>query len=185
MAKPHKVPRPTKPPILPPRLGQIADPTIGLIQEKLIGRAIVEWSKLEACLEDSIWRLLDVEIEIGRIITARLDATAKIRMLRELGERLLPQPEWHELSQIVDRIDIRREDRNFIGHGTWGRSLPENIPVALSLRVKPNEPTEVVSETFSEDRMKEIIGDIQSLKWSLIRLLKLQRDAAPERPAEA
>ena len=122
MAKPPKVPRPVKPPIQPPRPGQIADPTIGLIQEKLIGRTVVEWSKLEACMEDGIWHLLNVPIETGRILTARLDAVVKIRLLRELGERLLPESNWHELSQILDKIDIRREDRNFIGHGTWGRS---------------------------------------------------------------
>jgi len=80
---------------------------------------VVAWSKLEACMEDLIWSLLEVEIEEGRIMTARVDAVGKIRMLRELGELEMPEEMFHRLSPTLDEIDVLRDDRNFIVHGSW------------------------------------------------------------------
>lgn len=172
MPKPPKTPRPQRPPIQPPNPLDQAEPTIGLIQEKLIGRAVVEWAKLEACMGGAIHSLLGIEFMYGRIVTSRLDATNLIKMLREVGALKLEESDFHKLGVLCDKIDIRREDRNLIVHGSWGRNKGSNIPMALSLRIKGG-PNEVVSETFPDTRMKEIIADIQSLKWDLIHLLKL------------
>jgi hypothetical protein len=172
MTKPPKTPRPQKSPILPSSPNDVPDPTIGLVQEKLIGRVVVEWAKLEGCMVDSILELSGLEFEVGRIFTSRMDATALIRTLREIGQLKLLEHDFHALAQICDKIDIKRDDRNLIVHGTWGRTVGQNTAFAISLRVK-SKPSEVVSETFPHIRMKEIISEIQSLKWDLIRLLKL------------
>jgi hypothetical protein len=181
MAKPPKTPRPQKPPILPARADHVINPTIGLIQEKLIGRAVVEWAKLEACMGDAIQKMLGLDFEYGRIVTGRLDATNLIRMLREVGNLYFEEADFHSLSTICDKIDMRREDRNLIVHGTWGRSDDNTAPMALSLRIK-GDPSEIVSETFPGERMKAIIADTLSLKWELIRLVKL--DVLPSKPPE-
>lgn len=183
MAKPPKTPRPQKPPILPPNPNDESDPTVGLIQEKLIGRTVVEWAKLEACMGDAIHKLVGMSFAVGRVFTARYDATTLIRMLRELGGLLMVESEFHRLSVICNKIDILREDRNLIVHGTWGREKGSYTPFALSLRIK-SDPNEVVSETFPYMRMKGIISDIQSLKWELITLMKLgvPLGTPPERP---
>jgi hypothetical protein len=178
MTKPPKTPRPQKPPIQPPDPNHVSDPTIGLVQEKLIGRAVVEWAKLEACMGDAIQELACMEFEVGRIFTARMDATSLLRTLREIGSLKLSESDFHALSQICDKIDIRREDRNLIVHGTWGRTVGQNTAFAISLRIK-SDPSVVVSETFPHRRMKEIISDIQSLKWVLIRLMKLGEPRGP------
>lgn len=179
MAKPPKVPRPVKPPVLPPRPEQEFSPTIGLNQEKLIGRTVVAWSKLEACMQDFIWYFLDLEMDRGRVITDRSDVTARIRWLRQLGQLRLPEADFHILSPILDRIDILREDRNFIVHGTWGTSDTE--PVCLSVRVTAPNPNEIVSETFSAIRMRAIIDGIERAKWDLIGLMT-KLGALPETP---
>jgi hypothetical protein len=139
--------------------------------EKLIGRVAVEWPRLEGVMEDFIWHFLGLPIETGRIVTGRLDATAKIRMLRALGELKLPEQRWHVLSSILDKIDMLREERNIMVHGTWGRN-PGGVPIAISLRIRALAPDQVVSETFPAERMQGIAHDTVAAKLRLMRLMK-------------
>ena len=175
MAAPPRFPRPQKPPVLPVNPDQKVEPTVSMQYERLIGRVIVAWSKLEACMDDFIWSLLGVEIEQGRVMTARVDAVGKIRMLRELGQLELPEKLFHQLSPTLDEIDVLRDDRNFIAHGSWGRMGPYMAHVAVSLRPKPLAPDELVSETFSEKRMRGIIDGIERTKRTLIELQREQK----------
>ncbi len=187
MTKPPKTPRPQKPPIQPyERTEGPLISSIGLVHEKLIGRVVTQWSVLEACMGGAIHCLLKVDFEAGRYVTARMDATALIRILRELGQLRLPEADFHKLSVLCDRIDMRREDRNLIIHGTWGRTDIHYEPHALSLRIKPDNPGQIVSETFPRERMIQIISDIQSLRRELVELLKLDEllDKLPEPPPE-
>lgn len=123
-------------------------------------------------MEDFIWSLLNVEIEKGRVMTTRVDAVGKIRMLRELGKLEMPEQMFNRLSPALDEIDALREDRNFIAHGTWGRQRIEmtTIHVCMSLRFKPLNPDEVVSESVPEGRIRELIDGIERTKWTLIGL---------------
>ena len=171
MAKPPKTPRPQKPPVLPPKPGQAVNPTISMKTERLIGRFVVAWSKLEACMDDFIWALLAVPIEQGRIITVRMDAVRKIQTLRQLGGLVLAETVFHQLSPILDQIDILRDDRNLIVHGTWGRQLPENDNVVVPLKPEALEPDQVVSETFPDSRLRIAIDGIEKAKWQLIPLM--------------
>jgi hypothetical protein len=179
MPKPPKTPRPTKPPMLPPRENDQLNLTIGLIHEKLIGRVVMEWSRIEEVMGEFIWFLLKLEVDYGRVVTTRLDATIKIKMLRELGELRLRETHFHELSQILDHIDILRDDRNFIVHGIWGRNL-QSIPIALSLRPKPLAPGLIVSEEFSGKRMRDIVHGIETARLQLMTLMK-ELSALPEK----
>jgi hypothetical protein len=180
MAKPPKIPRPQKPPVRDPRPDQVLNPQISITQEKLIGRVVASWSAVEAAMEDFIWFLLKVELPKGRIITTRLDALARINMLRSLGELELSEPTFHRLSQMLDRLDIVREERNFIVHGLWGTSLPENVPIALSLRPKWKSD-QVVSETFPRERMQAIHSEIENGRKRLLRLM-IELGALPQTP---
>jgi hypothetical protein len=183
MASPPKFPRPQKPPVLPPRPDFWPDPTIAMQFERFIGRAVVGWSKLEACMEDFIWRLLDVPIEQGRIVTLRTDSVGKIRMLRQLGELILAEAQFHRLSPTLDEIDVLREDRNSIIHGTWGRSGPGGVHICLSLRPKGLAPDQVVAESFPEARIRSIIDATDRTKWVLIDLMN-ELPASPNRPPQ-
>ncbi len=168
------VKRPQKPSIQPPVPGDYGDPTIPMSQERWIGRIVAEWAKLEATLDDLIWQFLNLPIEYGRIITARMDATAKIAMLRALSNLALDPLLQDYLKEYIDTVDILREDRNFIVHGTWGRTIRDRTPIALSLRPK-DTPSTVVSETFPPERMKAIWIDIVATKWKLIALFESAR----------
>jgi hypothetical protein len=172
MATPPKFPRPPKPPIRPRDPDLEAVPTVSLQFERLIGRVIIAWSKLEASMEDLIWSLLDLEIENGRVMTARVDAVGKIRMLRELGRQEMPEQMFHRLSPTLDEIDVLREDRNFMAHGTWGRQRIEMtmIHVCMSLKFKPLAQDEVIAESVPEGRIRTLIDGIERTKWTLIGL---------------
>ena len=175
MQKPPKTPRPQKPPITPYPQGVPIDSTISMKTERLIGRAIAAWSKLEACLDDFIWVLLNVPIEQGRLITVRMDAVRKIQTLRRLGELVLSQQKYFQLSPILDRIDILREDRNLIVHGTWGRHGVDKLNVVISLKPEAPKPDQVISETFPDTRLQKLIDDIETEKWLLIPSMEEQR----------
>jgi hypothetical protein len=178
MSKPPKIPRLPKPQVAPARGDEELILTIGLNHERLIGRIVVAWSKLEGVMEDLIWHFLGLQIEQGRVVTGRLDAVAKIKMIRALGEPKLAEALWHQLSPIVDRIDLLREERNIIVHGTWGRNA-QGVPIAISLRFKPLAPDEVVSETFHDSRLRAIARDIDASKFKLMILMREIR-ALPE-----
>jgi hypothetical protein len=151
----------------PPRKGEDAIAEIGLIQEKLIGRVVVQWSKIEAGLDNLIWAMLSLTIEDGRILTTRLDAQTKIAMLRKLAPRYMTGDPLDKLLKAFELADDIRDDRNFIVHGTWGTLLPERQPISLSIRGKAG-PGEIKSELFPHSRMRTIIRDIFLVKQALI-----------------
>lgn len=178
MPKPPKI-LPRKKTQLPPRGNDQLNLTIGLVQEKLIGRVVVEWSRLEGVMAEFIWILLRLNVDSGRIITTRLDAVAKVKMLRQLGEIELEETYFHKLSTVLDNIDILREDRNFIVHGIWGRDL-NGIPISLSIRPKPLAPDLIVSEKFPVERMRNIVYEIVKSRVRL-KLLAKELAALPEK----
>jgi hypothetical protein len=149
----------------------------------LIGRVVVEWAKLEAAMQDAIWNILNVPLEDGRVLTARMDARIKLQWLRTFSQRHIFGDELTNLSEILDLIERRQDDRNFIAHGTWGILHPDNIPVALSLRQK-SPPDEVLSESFPEWVMTDIIRDIRKSRDALVAWMA-RRDSllgTPPRP---
>lgn len=168
--KRKKVPRPAKPPFKVFRESQSVLPSVGLIHEKLIGRVALEWSKLEAALDDSIWRMVGLPIEDGRVLTARMDAKTKCDVLRALAPRHLDAERLATILTALDNADILRDDRNFILHGGWGTLLPEAVPIAASLRAK-STPGEISSETFPKDRMNNIILRLIGVRTALVKLM--------------
>jgi hypothetical protein len=163
-------PRAPKPPVIPMRSDQTADHEIGLIQQRLIGRVVVEWSKLENCINDLIWRLTDLTFEDGRLLTERMDVSRSIIILRALAGRKLEGELQQELINALAAADELRDDRNFIIHAAWGTLRPENVAVAASLRAK-SEPGIVVSEDFPHRRMRAIATEIVRVKRTLVKIM--------------
>jgi hypothetical protein len=155
--RPAKIPRVSMPP------GQTVIPEIDAVQEALIGRAVVEWSRLEASLDDLIWTLTGLSFEDGRVLTSRADAKTKISMLHVFAPRYLDDPALTAIEEALVLANSLRDDRNFIMHGSWGTIMPMNEPTALSLRAV-SDPGEVTSESFSRDRMVGIIKDMMKAR---------------------
>jgi hypothetical protein len=153
-------------------------------QYMLIGRVIVLWSALEHVMQDTIWHVLGVPFEDGRVLTQRTDAARKLQWLRTFAKRHISPEQKAELDLVLDEIELLQDDRNFIAHGTWFTTKPDNVPWASSLRIK-GLPDEVVSENFPEPRMVEICQGIVKARNALAiwrnRLLA-SRDKSSEEP---
>lgn len=127
----------------------------------LIGRVIFSWSLIENAMEDTIWHFLNISMDDGRVVTARLDAKHKLLILRGLGERYLDEAK-DDFMIILNRMLDLYEERNFIAHGFWGTLIPDEIPAAASLKIKAyptqEDPSDIITETFPEGRMHGIIN---------------------------
>ncbi|QWG21147.1 hypothetical protein KMZ93_13895 [Bradyrhizobium sediminis] len=170
---PPKRPKPKRPEKMqkvPLPDGQTVVPGIDAIQEGLIGRVVVEWSRLEGMLDDMIWTLTGLSFEDGRVLTARTDAKSKIAMLQVLAPRYLTDPILAKVEEALVLTDSLRDDRNFIMHGSWGTIVPMNEATAVSLRAA-SAPGEITSESFSKGRMLEIIDRINQAKMTLLEAL--------------
>lgn len=167
--KSTRKPRPPKPPLIPLRPDQTTRQEVGLVQQRLIGRVIVEWTKLEGCLADILWQFTGLSFEDGRLFTERMDPARLIILLRTLAPRKLEGDILQDFIDALAAADELRDDRNFIVHGSWGVLDPEGIPVALSLRAKSN-PGEVTSEGFPHGRMRAIAKEIIKTKRAIIKI---------------
>jgi hypothetical protein len=166
--KAKKSARPPKPPIVPHTPNQTLAPHVSIEHQKLMARAIMAWSKFEAALHDFIWTALNLEDDDGRILTKSVGAKMLIPMARSLGVRHAMYDDISALEGALDLADGRREDRDFIAHGLWSTLMPDNVPMAMSM--KPNAPPETVTtETFPADRMRAIASDIIQARDVLLR----------------
>jgi hypothetical protein len=159
MSKTRRTAKPQKPPITPLTQGQHTIPVVSNDHQLLVGRVVVLWSKLEGAMQDTTWSFLRIGISDGRILTGGMQAESLLRILRALGNRHLKEPILGEFLSMMDLIQDRQEDRNFIVHGTWGTLMPNNVPIGLSLRPK-STPGQVIGETFSRERMSSIAQDL-------------------------
>lgn len=151
------------------RPDQFARPEVGLIQERLIGRVLVEWNKLEACMVELLWRFLGLNFEDGRLITERMDPARLIVLLRAMAPRKLQGSQLQLVIDLLEIADRMRDDRNFIVHGSWATIEPEGVAVSASLRTK-SEPGEVISEHFPHSRLRSIAQQIIFTKRQLFQI---------------
>lgn len=152
---------PEKPPVQKLDSDQYHNQEISDDQTYRIGQVIVLWSKLEAAMEDTIWMLLNLDDEDGKVVTKRLSADAKVQLLRTIGRRHISDKALiAKFNKALKYVDELKDCRNFIAHGVWGTLMPDDIPVALSLKPK-SDVGEVMSETFSQERMDGISEGIQ------------------------
>jgi hypothetical protein len=78
------------------------------------------------------------------------------------------------LQDVLNDINVLKDDRNLIVHSLWATLMPDNVPLALALRPKAG-PNEVVSETFPHERLRRIASDIRAAKNALVGIMR-QRD---------
>ena len=145
-------------------------PSVTDLHCALIGELIATCTTVENYLEMLIWAFLKIDEKDGRIITLKMDAVNKIRMIRLFAElHISDEGQLKTIKALMAKIDALRLDRNFIVHGTWGTLLPDKVPIAASLR-RISDFDQVVSETFPEVR-STLIADTASAQAELDDLL--------------
>ena len=178
--------KPAKPPIQPLRPGTRSYALLSS-HEKLIGRVVISWSMLENAIEHLIWVLFNLDIAHGRIITAKLAVEGRLQMLKALAELAYKGQTAIDVKELISRIEIVKDDRNAVVHGTWGRTeisqdgYPQLVPNVLSMRVK-DDPYLVVGETFPPQRLQTLHQTIIQLRLEIQRFQKDRSAQLPVRP---
>jgi hypothetical protein len=182
MAFPDLPPKRKKPPLTPKFKDQRETGQVSMQHQRLIGRVVVIWSKIESGLDNTIWELAGVDMEIGRYLTRPFGAEGKIKVARSIAKIVLNDDQYKNFDAILTSITDCQEDRNFIMHAAWGtqHTGPFNrAPVGLSTRPK-SDPDKVVGETFSAERMHQIAGDGITCLRTLIAFLDVL-ETSPEK----
>lgn len=148
-------------PIQKLRPGQVPTPRVGMAQERLIGRAVVAWARLEASLHDLIWTIQGKGLAEGREETEKHLLARLLKELRKIGSGS-PEAASREIRKAVlalaDDVELLSEDRNLIVHGTWGEL--DGVPTVGSLRFETVDRNDVTFESFPPDRLYDFIRDV-------------------------
>jgi hypothetical protein len=62
--------------------------------ERLLGRIVMEWSKLENSLLALLWEFLNLSFEDGKILCNRMEVGTTIQMLRAMAQRHMIKDEF-------------------------------------------------------------------------------------------
>ena len=184
MRKSGRGPIRQKPPIQPLRADQWPHFDVSVEQQQLIGLLVLNWSKLETDIDGAIWAFLELEMDQGRLITTKLNTDVNIELLRAQVNTYCAGDLLDDILQVIDFIGVYKEDRNFVVHGSWGTLKPDNVPVCESIRPKA-PPGEVISETFPNERLLNIIIGLLEAKQNLRTLMDvIERSRRKDGPGD-
>lgn len=164
---------------------QSASPDIPAEHITLIGHVVLEWSRLEKSLEELIWAYLGVDVDEGRIITARLDARYKMNMFRGLAEVLMQENDFSDMRRILHRMAELYSVRSLVVHGNWFVEKPGNVVAVMSLREKlPDDASrdQVVTTDMPASYLRYIVGRMIEMGNVFIELRDDILSSSPEIP---
>jgi hypothetical protein len=113
---------------------------------------------LENTLNDPIWTINGKALSDGRVDTQDLDITKLLSALQRAISTNMPgqsfRMERKAITNVINKINEFRSDRNSVVHGTWGEL--DWIPVVGSLRFETSHSDFVMFESFDHDRLRVI-----------------------------
>ena len=95
-------------PIQKIRPNQVATPRVGIGQERLIGRAIIEWARLEASLHDLIWTIEGKGLAEGRGETEKHLVGRLLKEFRKIGSGSTETPSEVRMAVLAVTAPSRR-----------------------------------------------------------------------------
>jgi hypothetical protein len=127
-------------PIQKIRPEQVATPRVGIGQERLIGRAVIIWARLEASLHDLIWTIEGKGLAEGRGETEKHMVGRLLKELRKIGSGSTETALEVRMAvlAVAGAVKTLSEDRNLIVHGTWGEL--DGVPTVGSLQAGDDRP---------------------------------------------
>lgn len=127
----------------------------------LIGAVVVEWSRLDHVIQTVIWKLLNLDFDIGRLVTSQNDISENISMLRAIfQQKLRPDEICDGILARLNRLQPLMEARNLVVHGLWSVRGSDGLPGVMVLRKKT--PGKVLWEGFSRIYMESLVEEIKS-----------------------
>jgi hypothetical protein len=170
-----------KQPIQKIRPEQIPTPRVGIGQERLIGRAVVIWARLEASLHDLIWTIQGKGLAEGREETEKHLVGRLLKELRKIGSGSSTSTEIRlAVLAVAAGVKTLSEDRNLIVHGTWGEL--DGVPTVGSLQLEVIDRDHVTFESFPPDRLRDFIRDVTSCRDQAMAIIA-QVESSRRRPS--
>jgi hypothetical protein len=155
-----------KPPIQKIAPEQIPTPRVGIGQQRLIGRAVVTWARLEASLHNLIWTIQGKGLAEGREETEKHLVGRLLKELRKIGSGSSTETVSTEVRMAVlavaGGVKTLSEDRNLIVHGTWGEL--DGVPTVRALQLETIDRNEITFESFPSDRLRDFIRDVTACR---------------------
>jgi hypothetical protein len=153
---------------------------------RLIGHAIIEFSRLETISEHILWDLLGLQYDDARLLISRIEASKKFQILRDILERRYPDAKTVAPKDSIWRaITVVTEARNKVAHGHW--VMVKGRPFILSHRWKgPSDM--VMGEPFPYERLVRLIRMSTNLRLNLneiVRALPTLQPASAPQPSKA
>jgi hypothetical protein len=154
--------------------------------KRLIGSGILEFSRLETIAEHILWDVLKLDYADAQLLIARLDASQKFNILKEILERRYPEAkDIKPKDSIWSAIRVLAETRNKIAHGNW--IMHDGRPFILSHRWKGRADT-VMAEPFPYERLirvERLARNLTQVLRELSRVISSQPAASPPPPPPA
>jgi len=133
-----------------------------------IGRVAAYWSKVEHCAQSLVWRLIKMQADTARHLTAPLRPETHLEIIV-----LLCRSEWvpsvdlrDRTLELVKRIKELRDERHEVVHGPWRAGT--NDPEVIKLKGK-GEHLKLVPRSSNE--IQAVYEKIAALSDDLMDLL--------------
>jgi hypothetical protein len=84
-----------------------------------IGRIMVRWSYLEQHLQRSVYDLLGLTADVGRLAVVERRAPERLDLIRDLAARSDIELDEHQRKDLRKRIEDTKRVRDLMAHGLW------------------------------------------------------------------
>jgi hypothetical protein len=135
---------------------------------QLIGEIVVQW----AYLEDSVIRVaascLGVRVGVIRLLSEQSPMSALQKTIRNVSVFAVSERLQADITNVLDRLDHARAERNQYVHGLWGRTNETGLAEVQSIRFSSQEIIKRTIVTPSD--LEALLEDISSIFEDLHRI---------------
>jgi hypothetical protein len=135
-----------------------------------IGLITAYWSALETQIEFLILHMHGIG-KIGRVLTAKIDARAKIDLLRVINQGGGFGPDKTSVSRLIERIKQAHDRRNEVVHNVWFPTFDPLIAERTAIRAAGE--LKIVSQPVWLRDLKAISRSIRKVGLDLSDLIEL------------
>jgi hypothetical protein len=102
-----------------------------------LGHLVIAFNELEVALGGALMHLLKQDDDVGAAFVARLGASTKIRLLKDLESKIDDEPTRQEFHDIIEHVaEINSERNRFIHSEYWSVPATEELNVLLHRRLR-------------------------------------------------
>jgi hypothetical protein len=134
-----------------------------------LGDIIIGWSRVEALLAEFLSFLLKADRGAMYVLNQDIASSTQLKWIRTLAAERYPDAQVQAFfSDLFERIDDARRERNGYAHGLWG---PGTEPGTVRVQTAKLDRAEIIREQLvTRSDLDDLFGDIESVGDALYRL---------------